>query len=993
MRLKKLLLPSFAGILLLCPIFCAASAESLTPPETGGQSLKDSLKGKQCYLFSYFTDKNNNRNGLHFAWSSDGYRWTAIGPEHSFLKSDYGSWGTEKKMRDPFIMQGPDGLYHCLWTINWDAPLIGHASSKDFIHWSRQDYPEVMKGLEARNCWAPEMIWDEENKEYLIFWASTIKENGDWKTEEGFKYDHRMYCTTTRDFKTYTPARLFFDPGHNVIDATIRKVGNKFYMIYKDEREIPVPQKNLLVAVSDHAAGPYQKLSGVPFTKNWVEGAATLPLPDGSFLVYMEAYRVHHYEAKLTRDFMDFQDVSDKISFPLGVKHGSVIKVPGETVLSLITEQERAARAEQENSGADLQLLPETPVKATLTADLSQGKKISDLLFGIFFEDINYAADGGLYAEMIQNRSFEYSPEDTGGRDTTWNALKSWKLVKTNGAGASLKIIGKEPLHANNPHYAVLQVTNPGDGAGISNEGFDGIGVRKGEKYRFSVFAKSLSGKKSVLKVRIVDGNGNPLADAQTSSLSRKWKKYALELVPGADDNSARLEILLENKGKVALDMVSLFPENTFKSRPFGLRADLAQTIADLRPRFVRFPGGCLVHGDGVDNMYRWKNTVGPPEQRKGQRNIWNYHQSAGLGYFEYFQFCEDIGAVPVPVVPAAVSCQNSSDGGQKGLPQEEMDDYLQEILDLIEYANGAPSTPWGKVRAEAGHPAPFNLKYIGIGNEERISDLFEENFTYLYKAVREKHPEITVIGTAGPFSNGTDYEEGWKMAEKLGIEVMDEHYYQPPGWFVHNQDFYDKYPRNRSKVYLGEYASWGNTLNNALAEAAYMTALERNGDVVLMASYAPLLAKEKHTQWSTDLIFFNNTEIKPTVNYQVQKLFSLNSGDEYLTNTLETNIKDEAVRKRMAVTVVRDSKTGDVVLKMVNLLPVPAVTSVNMENSGEMAPKAVMTVLSGMPGDRNLKPVTSEIEVKNKFQYTMPAYSLTVIRIKGLPEVKKTER
>lgn len=1314
----------------------------------------DSLSGRECYLFAYFTGKNNNRNGLHFAWSTDGYRWTAIGPEHSFLKSDFGSWGTEKKMRDPFILQGPDGVYHCIWTINWDAPRIGHASTTDFICWSRQSYPEVMAGFEARNCWAPEMIWDEEEGHYLIFWASTIAKNGEWITEHGYKYDHRMYCTTTKDFKNYTPARLFFDPGHNVIDATIKKVGDKYYMVYKDERELPVPQKNLLVAVSDKAGGPYLRISATPFTKSWVEGAAIAELPDGSFLVLMEAYREHHYEAKITRDFIHFEDASGKISFPPDVKHGSVIKVPGEKVLALMAEQERGARVERENSGREgvaapkplfrdpvydgaadpvvvwnplvskwwmfytnrrasmtdlpgvswvfgtpvgiaesadganwtyvgtaefpglpaecggkeatlwapdvvrdddglwhmylsiqpgidvkwglpgfighltssdlrtwkyekrleqlgthvidadilrmedgtwrmyykaskdyshigmmesrdlynwseprevlkingegpvafrwkevywliidtwkgqvvyrsadgdrwerqpgdpllkdgegtglddipnalhanvvtsndrtwmfyfthpgrvgegkkqdgyaqrrtsiqvveleltregwitadrnrttyVQLFPETAVKATLTADLSKSKPISELLWGVFFEDINYAADGGLYGELVQNRSFEYTPEDTGGRDTTWNARKSWRYVSYGDAQGAFRTEGKDPVHPNNPTYAVIGVTRRGGagisteaGAGISNGGFDGILLRKGEAYHFSVFARQLKGRKGPLKVRLTGENGELLAEAETGRLSGHWTKHKVVLVPGKECLQARAEVLVSRKGEVALDMVSLFPEKTFKARTNGLRADLAQAVADLKPRFVRFPGGCLVHGDGLDNMYRWQHTVGPAEQRKGQRNIWNYHQTAGLGYFEYFQFCEDIGAEPVPVVPAAVSCQNSRDDGQKGLPKEEMGHYLQEVLDLIEFANGDVSSPWGRVRAEAGHPEPFGLKYLGIGNEELISDTFEERFRFLYEEVRRRHPEITVIGTVGPFSSGTDYEEGWKIADRMQLEVVDEHYYQPPGWFIHNQDFYDRYPRSRAKVYLGEYASWGNTLYNALAEAAYMTALERNGDQVIMSSYAPLLAKEGHIQWGTDLIFFNNTEVKPTVNYEVQKLFSLNAGDEHIGGTVETSVQEVAVTRRIAASVVRDSRSGDVVVKMVNLLPVAVETMVKLEDGGaagvpgektmltgtseveteqpgalakprvqaavpgastvledehsmledevpRTAVHAVMTVLAGSPGDRQVLPVTTTFTAGKEFPCTLPPWSLTVIRLK----------
>jgi len=299
-------------------------------------------KPQQGYLFAYFTDKADNHNGLHFAWSKDGYQWAGIGPEYSFLKSDYGNWSTEKKMRDPFVMKGADGLWHCLWTINWNSNLIGHASTNDFIHWSRQSYIPVMEGYEAKNCWAPEMIYDDKNQQYVIFWSSTIKVNGEWKVEPGYKYDNRIYYTTTKDFNTYAPAKLFFDPGHNVIDATVKKISGKYFMIYKDERELPTPQKNLLITVSDNAEGPWKRISDQPFTKKWMEGPAICQLPDSSYLVYMDAYKDKRYEAKRTRDFITWQDVNDKISLPEGTKHGSIITTTLDSIDNLFFEQKDA---------------------------------------------------------------------------------------------------------------------------------------------------------------------------------------------------------------------------------------------------------------------------------------------------------------------------------------------------------------------------------------------------------------------------------------------------------------------------------------------------------------------------------------------------------------------------------------------------------------------------------------------------------------------------
>ncbi|MCB0847521.1 MAG: alpha-L-arabinofuranosidase, partial [Bacteroidetes bacterium] len=419
-----------------------------------------------------------------------------------------------------------------------------------------------------------------------------------------------------------------------------------------------------------------------------------------------------------------------------------------------------------------------------------------------------------------------------------------------------------------------------------------------------------------------------------------------------------------------------------------GLRADLAEVIADLKPQFVRFPGGCVAHGDGLDNLYLWENTIGPLESRKPQGNIWRYHQSAGLGYFEYFQFCEDIGAEPVPVVPAGVPCQNSGTGGhgqQCGIPLDEMDEYVQSVLNLIEWANGDASTEWGKKRAEAGHPEPFNLRYLGVGNEDLITDVFEERFTMIYQAIQEKYQDIIVIGTVGPFYMGSDYETGWELARKLDIPMVDEHYYQPPGWFIHNQDYYDKYERNGTQVYLGEYASHlpnrRMNMETSLTEALYLTSVERNGDVVSMTSFAPLLAKENHINWNPDLIYFNNTEVKPTVDYYVQKLFGHNAGNRYIPSVLALSNSTTPVQRRVGISVVEDSKSGDLIFKLVNLLPVLVNTTL------DLAPYALpetgkLTVLQGEPTDEKARPVESMIELSEKLTYELPPYSFSVIRI-----------
>ncbi|MBS5411436.1 MAG: carbohydrate binding domain-containing protein [Bacteroides thetaiotaomicron] len=702
-------------------------------------------------------------------------------------------------------------------------------------------------------------------------------------------------------------------------------------------------------------------------------------------LIYWEAQQY-------PRTTSDFEGTRVKAKIAGHEETGTVSQVPWSVVDGLIRTYERNQYRNSLYGERPVQdkerFAGLKPIKATVTAQPEETKEISDLLMGIFFEDINYSADGGLYAELIQNRDFEYDPSDREG-DKNWNSTHSWKL---EGENATFTISTSDPIHPNNPYYAVLKTNQPG--AALTNTGFDGIALKAGEKYDFSLFARIPEGSKSgKLLVRLVDADGTVQGETTVTVSSRSWKTYKAVLTAKASADT-HLELRPQSAGEIELDMISLFPQNTFKGRKNGLRPDLAQTLADMHPRFVRFPGGCVAHGDGLKNIYQWKNTIGPLEARKPARNLWGYHQSMGLGYYEYFQFCEDIGAEPLPVLAAGVPCQNSAchgdlrGGQQGGIPMSEMGAYIQDILDLIEWANGdARKTKWGKIRAESGHPKPFNLKYIGIGNEDLITDVFEERFTMIYLAIKEKYPEIIVVGTVGPFNEGTDYVEGWKLANKLGVPMVDEHYYQSPGWFLHNQDFYDKYDRSKkTKVYLGEYATHipGRRANmeTALTEALYLTALERNGDVVHMSSYAPLLAKDGRTQWNPDLIYFNNREVRPTTGYYVQKLYGQNAGDHYIPSQINLDNQDSRVKLRVGSSIVRDSKTGDVIVKLVNLLPVSIETDVRLPGMDGIQSSATRTVLAGAPETTPL-PVTDTIEAGTSFKQELPAYSFTVIRLK----------
>lgn len=634
----------------------------------------------------------------------------------------------------------------------------------------------------------------------------------------------------------------------------------------------------------------------------------------------------------------------------------------------------------------------------SLTVDLAKtGKAISPDLMGIFFEDINYAADGGLYAELVQNRSFEYRATE----QLNWNPMTAWELTTREGGRGSLRIADAVPVHPHNPYYVVVETQEPGAGVGLVNSGFDGIAIQAGEAYDFSVFARQLFtgnrwGGKGVLEgaakfVVQLETKDRAVLGATTLELSgRDWQRIAASITATNTDSAARLVVISLTKGGVALDEISLFPRKTFKGRANGLRADLAQAIADLNPKFMRFPGGCLVHGHGLGNMYRWKDSIGPIEQRRGQPNLWGYHQSLGLGYFEYFQFCEDIGAKPLPVVPAGVCCQNADHQGgtgQRGVPLDEMPAHIQDVLDLIEWANGPTNSIWGAKRAAAGHPDPFHLQYLGVGNEDHITPVFKERFQLIHDAVKARHPEITLIGTTGPFHSGEDYEAGWKIADELRLAMVDEHYYEKPEWFLSNLERYDKYDRAKSQVYVGEYAAHesnrANTWRTALAEAAYLTSLERNGDIVRLASYAPLLAKQGRTQWRPDMIYFNNTDLLLSANYYVQQLFGQNPGDVYLTPTLTP------ASTNLAFSCVRDTKAGAVILKLVNLGAAAQPMQVRLSGGKQIAPTAMKTVLAADPTAVNalgkpavVLPQAARISVGESFTYEVPPHSLTVIRL-----------
>ena len=657
-------------------------------------------------------------------------------------------------------------------------------------------------------------------------------------------------------------------------------------------------------------------------------------------------------------------------------------------------------------AAATMGLNAQKPVKAP-----AGGKAISNELIGIFFEDINNSADGGLYAELIQNGAFEFSPVERDG----WGPGTAWRITRPGHSTGYIQPRMDNPVHANNATYMRLHCERANQyydytgwtGFGIQNDGFDGISVKAGEKYDFSAFMRNVKGDAKQVRVVLIEPvKGWPpkdpklLAETTFDVSNSDWQKFEAVLTPNADCKQAALQILVLTKGDMDIDVISLMPEDTYKGH--GLRKDLAQALADLHPKFMRFPGGCVVHGggDGFWNTYRWKTTIGPKETRRQLKNTWGYHQSVGLGYFEYFQFCEDLGMEPLPILPAGVSCQGANGGwGMKGqaqdvVPMSEMDEWVDECIDLIEWANGDPATnKWAKIRADAGHPKPFNLKYLGIGNEERISPEFCERFKYIYERVTKAHPEIVIVGTAGPGSHADngDYQNGWKLAEELNMPILDEHYYEPNTYFL-NKRQYDNYPRDRkTKVYLGEYAAKDKKLIDALAEGLYLLHVERNGDVVAMTSYAPLFARKNGTQWNPDLIYYDNERPFLTCSYYVQQLFGQSSGNYYYGDCVKfEGDAADAIQPMEGVhygqSVILNTKTRQLFVKLVNASADAKKANINLSRFG-IKKLATKTTLAGQPNDENnfdaqpIAPKKEQIKAQKKFALDLAPYSMVMLQ------------
>ena len=613
------------------------------------------------------------------------------------------------------------------------------------------------------------------------------------------------------------------------------------------------------------------------------------------------------------------------------------------------------------------------------------GSTIQPTMYGVFFEDINFGADGGLYAELIKNRSFEFEYPFTG-----WTPF------------GDVSIRSDKPCFDRNPHYARLINRKQLTGTGLINEGFKGIGIKTNEKYDLSFYARTLKNETMKLKIEMVSDKNDIIESKEVSINSKSWNKYMITFAPMQTCSKSSIRITMLTTGVLDIEHISLFPQETFNNRSNGLRKDLAMALKDLKPGVFRFPGGCIVEGTDLSTRYQWKNTIGPVENRPININRWNYtfshkkfpdyYQSYGLGFYEYFVLSEDIGAEPLPVLNCGLSCQYENNDPNQNCPVDKLEPYIEDALDLIEFANGPITSTWGKIRADMGHPAPFNLKMIAIGNEQ-WGTLYTERLEPFVKAIRAKYPNIKIIGSSGPQTEGKDFDFLWPEMKRIGVDLVDEHYYRSPEWFLSNANRYDSYDRNGPKVFAGEYACHApdkeNSFLTALSEAAFMTGLERNADVVHLCTYAPLFAHKEAWQWRPDLIWFDNLSFVKTPNYYVQQLFGNNAGTHVLALTM--NGKAVSGQQNLYATAASDARDNTLIIKIANTgidqkkisfildglkAGVHAVTLTHLNSSDLNAKNSFET-----PDLITPKVVHSYIK-DNKMDIALPPLSFTILRI-----------
>ena len=882
-----------------------------------------------AYLFAYFTGNSASQERLFYGVSRDGYNFRALNGGNSVLTSDLGTGC----IRDPFIMKGEDGYYYIVatdmqsslgWSSNYaivvyKTPDLINIVDKEWIN-----YRNFPTSAGCTRAWAPQVIWCPEKEAYMIYLAMSIP---------GTPYGtimYRNYATDLCDASTYTDVELMLDEpaGTNAgaIDGDI--VYDKFhdeYIMYYDGKRVATSKT--ISGTWIHAETKYDDGQLPMYTEGGVamavEGSNIWQIiGEDKWVIAADGtpFNGGRYALVETTDFENYTQLwasKGEYSFDFTPRHGYVIPISERELNKLF---EKYGKVD----------LPTNEIKTyTLNVDLNEkGVDINPDMYGVFYEDINYAADGGLYSEVVENRSFEAAHcNPDRGEAYTKIPSSAWSV-----SGAEEKYLSENPLNENNTTYIRLKTKN---GSTLSNECYGGFNAKEGEIFDVSFFARGEYN--GVVKVSIVDGD-KTLGSCDIKVNTKDFEKYKNTLLVKEASENARVKLSFESEGTIDLDMISVMSQDTFNGRNNGLRKDLVQMLYDLHPAFMRFPGGCVVEGYYLDNRYDWKASIGPVEERRENWNRWqtgnnayDYCQTLGLGFYEYFLLCEDIGAKALPVVSVGIGCQYQS--GEISSWEDLYNIYIQDAIDLIEFANGDPETnEWAAIRAEMGHPEPFNLEYLGIGNEQwyTAENRFFERYEAFEEEIHKLYPDIKLISTSGPSADGTHYDNAWNWLKTHNGEenftyAVDEHYYRAPEWFLSNVNRYDRYDREGFGVFAGEYAAngtYGNTLYAALAEAAYMTGLERNADIVKLASYAPLLAKTGANQWSPNLIWFNNSSVYGSPDYYVQKMFSEHNGSYTVKNELEENNKPVynvgagtwSTAAQFKDVTVEDIETGEIV-------------------------------------------------------------------------------